>query len=418
MSDKENGGPVIDSSQEHLPEEDKSVSSSVSGQVAVVVSSDQPVYERRAIRLRCEVCPETEQLLRTATDAFVYHRIEAATQVVQRLALDSRTPHSYLAKAVLALYSLQETDSGQVDQVIDSFRLFDVNKRELMLEVLLILIRNKDLTGAHKFIESNQLLLNSRRLREHQTIDVYMKAYIAFVDYMQWKKRIAESDYSSRHSQEVWAEKTKLSLNNLICENKETILDIFVTILIDMYEHYEQLSEGLQLLTSYVENNPKHLNAYIYLYKWCTKYPNESDVDLKIKALQKVAKLSPENPLVLDLVRNDWIIEEDKFKILMEYIDHKQNHCDIEAWNLIRDLLASVQRKDDSETKIKHLWKQFYEYYWLRVHLNLKTIDPKEFDQNAIEIIECKQKMIEFFYSSSHSFVAQTKQMINEFHKF
>ena len=394
-------------------EDDKSLVSSASGQLVTTLDSDgQLLYERRVIRLRCQLCPQNEELLRTTTNAFAYHRLGTAAELVSHLSMDRRVPHSYLSKALLILFKDKPTDITLATDLFKSLHSYDINKRELLLDILLIVIQNHSRIEAKKFIELHEEIVHSKRNRKHPIIDAYLKAYICLVDYLLWKDRTTDS-YSDR----LLTDKIKLSLRNVIDDNKDMILDNFVSILIELYENDDQLKDVFNVLNTYIDNNPNHLNAYIYLYKMSVKYPDQSDTDLKVKALKKIASISPENPLVLDLVRNDWVSNEEKFKILMEYIDHKQNHNDTDTWLLIQEFLGSIEQKYDLKI-IKDLWKQFYESYWVRLHCNLNRIKPKDFDQNVIEIIECKQKIIEFFYSSSHPFVIETTQMIDNFRVF
>ena len=356
----------------------------------------QLVYERRALQLICRPINEEpsdfDRILRVLTNAFAYHRIDSGKELLSAFSVDMRTPHSLLLKANLILFNnTPSVDINLATTLLESYRSFDVNKKELMLELLLILIRNYDRMATKQFVLNNQNLLSLKTLKKHSIIDAYLKAYISLVDYLLWKERTTNT-----YSDQVVADSVKLSLRNVIEQNKDTILDNFVAILIEMYENDDQSKDVMQVLTTYMNNNPNHLNAFIYLYKTSAKYPNQSNHNLKIEVLKKIASISPDNRLVLDLVKNDWVSIKDKFTILMEYVDYKQNRNDIDTLNLIYNLLDSIEQKSDLDF-IDKSWKQFYKYYWIKIVGNARRSKPKGFEQNVTQIIECREKIIEFF---------------------
>ena len=170
---------------------------------------------------------------------------------------------------------------------------------------------------------SNQMAL---QLLHYNVAGYETVAYISLVDYLLWKERTTNT-----YSDQVVVDSVKLSLRNVIEQNKDTILDNFVAILIEMYENDDQSKDVIEVLTTYMNNNPNHLNAFIYLYKMSAKYPNQSNPNLKIEVLKRIASISPDNRLVLDLVTNDWVSITDKFTILIKYVDYKQNRNDIDT---------------------------------------------------------------------------------------
>ena len=74
-----------------------------------------------------------------------------------------------------------------------------------------------------------------------------------------------------------------------------------------------------------------------------------------------------------------------------------------------KDLKKSLKKS------LKKIWNEVYDEYWVRVHCNVSKI--KDINENMIEIIRCKQKIVKFFYSSSHSYITQTKQKIEEYER-
>ena len=356
-----------------------------------------------------------DSLIRVGCNAFAYHRLSAAARLLPAIVLDVRSSHSFIIKSAFIIFTQNPKDCSLLIKSMKKLSKYDVNKREIMLEVIVNFIRNKDIFGAKNYIESNQSYLNMNLCRKNKLIDTYLQCYISFADYLDWKQSIEEiNDNLFYQSNRVIAEKTKLSLKNIITETKDLILDQFVLTLIEMYEYSEQFSDAYEILQVYLDNNRDHLNAYIYLYNFSVKYPDYSNPESKDKALKYIFRHSCDNPFVLDLVRSESLPIEDKFEILSEFVDHKHNFNDINAWSLLKDLICSISDKSVKRV-LRKQWKDVFEEYWVRLHFNAKRI--KQIDSNVIELIGYKQKVIEFFCSSSHPFVIQTNQMIEEFDK-
>ena len=412
---EEKSSIISEDLSESVANDDKSsIHSELSNTMTIEDKNNEKLYRNYFVQTRIPAVSmySKNKLLRVCCNAFAYHRLNSAAKLMSALISDKRTPHSFIVKAGFTLFTQNTSDSSLLVKSMKKLSKLDVNKREIMLEMILYFLAINDKTGAKKYIDSNESYLKLPIFRKNRLIDTYLNCYVCFVDYLEWKQSKEESNHNFFfHSNRVIAQKTKLSLKNLINETKELVLDYFVLILIEMYEDSLEFSEAHEILEVYIGNNQEHLNSYIYLYNFCVKYPEYSKSDSQSKALQQIQKYSPENQLILNLIQTkDQIV--DKFEVLMEFVDYKQNFDNINAWTQLKELLISI---DDKTIKklIKKLWKDVYQEYWVRLHCNLTKI--KELNENIIKLIRCKQKVIEFFYSSSHSYIIQSNPRIDEY---
>jgi hypothetical protein len=358
-----------------------------------------------------------EDLLSICRNAFAFHRLSCGSKLMSALSVDKRTPHFFILKAALILFTQNNNNNNNNSLLTQSMKKvskYDINKKEIMLEMIINYIRNNDRIGAKEYIEANQTYIKFNLCRSHPIIDAYLKCYISYCDYWEWKESINESKnsyyYSLNESTKLISDKTKLALKKIITDSKDCQLDIFVLILLQMYEYNQQFDEAIDLLQLYVNYNSNHLNAFIYLYEFCLKYDNQySTVEQEVNALKNICRLSPDHILVLELVKKNVLSVEQNFELIMEFIDYTPNNYNLSAWILLRDTLNVIKKDNRKAKSVVKIWKQRYKPYWIRSYFNASSID-----KNSVHLIRCKQEIISCLESNSHQFILETNKKLKK----
>lgn len=358
-----------------------------------------------------------EELLSVCRNAFAFHRLSCGSKLMSALSVDKRTPHFFILKAALILFTQNNYyNNSLLTQSMKKVSKYDINKKEIMLEMIINYIRNNDRIGAKEYIEANQTYIRFNLCRSHPIIDAYLKCYVCYCDYWEWKESINENKNSyynsllNTESTKLISDKTKLALKKIITDSKDCQLDIFVLILLEMYEYSQQYDEAIDLLQLYVNYNNNHLNAFIYLYEFCLKYHNQySTVEQEVNALKNICRLSPDHILVLELVKKNVLSVEQNFELIMEFIDYTPNNYNINAWILLRDTLNVIKKDNRIAKSVAKIWKQRYKSYWIRSYFNVSSID-----KNSVHLIRCKQEIISFLESHSHQFILETNRKLKK----
>jgi hypothetical protein len=181
-------------------------------------------------------------------------------------------------------------------------------------------------------------------------------------------------------------------------------MDIFVLILIEIYGNEKQFEVLNQLLVHYMNQNRDHLSSSLYLYDFYEKNPEFVENENRIIALNNILRLSPENPLVLELAEDMSCSDGQKLEIIMDFIDFTSNNENIKGWKLLRNNLKNIYREDNNNPIINKLWTQKYKH-WIKSYFKLEDIES-----NSRKLIRYKRRILSIFESKGHQFVIKCNQ--------
>lgn len=316
-------------------------------------------------------------LARVCKECLCTHRFEAAAQLLEMLCLEqSAVDHFLLMAGIQVLENHPPSSSSSENDVINFIRqvqyLRRVNKNEVMLELLNYLLRN-NITTAGAVAESIATRLRGCILKKNFIIDPLTKAYLALFDYIEWANLHTQGTENHEEIAPV-AEKAITVFKQILEFPGQN--DIFVTKLVEMLECYDRYEEAEECLVKYVEVNPTHINAYMYLCVFLRKH--NVDSDKLIKYLKKLAKLNPSDPFVLVLVdelKGRSHANEKSLKLLFWFLDCPEHTENLKAWKRLSKLAFHVlQYPVPTESNVlRACWGRIRKSFWNSVHFSLKT---------------------------------------------
>lgn len=352
-------------------------------------------------------------------NAFAFHRFDLLVYLLEIILPNISTPHKLITWMSFYVF-IQRFDDDFMIKIMKKIKRFDVNKKEIILEVLIDLIKKGNVKKAKEFIEMNEFYLNAKLIRSCKPIDAILKGYISYMNYLDWTKNVKErrtSIYERFIQHDIMANKIWLDIQMIIKNSKNILLDIFVIILIDVLQHLGNKDDAFELLSIYMNNNKNHLNAHIYMYRFCSFHSEEQNQQFskqEIDSLKAIANQQPNHKLVLELVKKNVETPLAQFEMLMEYIDYVNNNDDLHGWMLlcqnIKSFVESTERGRNQEIqKCKNQWNQFYKEYWNETVFHVKNIKVDA----DIQLLIYKVQVIQFLESSDHPFFISANQFIN-----
>jgi hypothetical protein len=121
---------------------------------------------------------DRDGLLSTVRYVFSRHRLLCGAQIRSALVRDQRIPHSMIVKSAFILFTNHTSEPDLLLQSMKKMSKYDVNKKEIVLEMILHLIRNDDRIGAKNYIDSNDTILKSQtrlKYRKHRSLDTILR---------------------------------------------------------------------------------------------------------------------------------------------------------------------------------------------------------------------------------------------------
>lgn len=342
-------------------------------------------------------------LARVCKECLCAHRFEAASKLLEILCLEQSAVDHFVFMAGMQI--LENHPSSSENDVINFIRqiqyLRRVNKNEILLEFLNYVLRN-NITTAGAVTESIATRLRGCVLKKNFIIDPLTKAYLALFDYIEWAglckqggKDVEETAPVAEKAISIFAQILELPGQN----------DIFVTKLVEMLEYYERYEEAELHLVKYVEVNPTHINAYMYLCAFLRKHNHDSEK--LIKYLKKLAKLNPSDPFVLVLVdelkgKNHG--NEKSLKLLFWFLDCPEHTGNLKAWKKLSKLVFNVlQYPVPTESNVmRACWDDIRTSFWNSVHFSVKMF---QLNDSASAKVAVHKAIVLSVLEESHPYV-------------
>ncbi|KAI2809705.1 hypothetical protein BLOT_000856 [Blomia tropicalis] len=411
-------------------------------------------------------------VLECARDLFVRHKFDSLKQLSHALMLERRIPGFLLMKYFFVLlYSIDpnQIDVNKLKTFITEF-IFTVphDKYQFLLEVIFYMLYNKNILLNEKSFIIDLRLVMERRMRRAKLpleIELQKQTYLLYEEYLnflEWKMKIKLKKKKSRvtsfnsHEDEVLfrlTNKIKNNLEELLRVNGEHLItemnmDLAVIMLLKIYDFESELNEAFITLKQYTENNPNHLNGYIYLYKFILRYPYISGVndDIRVNTLKNIIKLAFDCDYTFELIEMSPEITKlsiyERISMLVNYLAYVKNRNSKRVWELISKLLENImvvesnetsntdleneqsedldfdndidfaneqsdKMKDDSTDELTTVLQFFTENISLmeRIHFKLSDLsflvkhDQNESNQNLSEIFQFKANILEKLYT-------------------
>ncbi|XP_035224358.1 TATA box-binding protein-associated factor RNA polymerase I subunit A-like isoform X2 [Stegodyphus dumicola] len=176
-----------------------------------------------------------------------------------------------------------------------ALKLPGVKKKEVKLEYLIYGLRHNILNSRDSLEKLFQKKSKPGPEKESVLKSIF-DAYLALLDYIEWCKLYYGDMQSSQYK--ILPEKAIATFMQVVRNPGQW--DIFVLKLIEMLEFSDRSDEIEDMLIKYIECNPEHINAYIYLCVYLHDHNSESPNF--IKYLKVLAELCPSDIRVLFLV--------------------------------------------------------------------------------------------------------------------
>ncbi|GFW56234.1 uncharacterized protein TNCV_4064491 [Trichonephila clavipes] len=335
------------------------------------------------------------------------HRYEESAKLLSTLCQDNNVCHTFLYKAtILVLENLQFCDKdGIILKFFKEMQTFEfLNNKETVLDYVICGLRNNFSNLGSKLKEfSNKKIFHSEKW---DTIDLLLKAYCAYINCAYGCDTgffVSDSQFSQASQMSV--ENTIVKFQSLIQNPGDW--DIFVLKLIELLYVSDKEEEVKEVLLNYVERNPNHLNAHIYICEFLKNY--DPDSKTLIQHLEAIAEMCPSDERVLLLIEK-WCDCEEKFKDCLKlafmFLDYPSNGNNSKAWKILSDLLCRIK----SRKEMKHIKRTFWNsrcHSWNWVCFNPLQIG--QLDKTDLPLVALKVSVLSYF-DQGHKYIEEAQK--------
>jgi hypothetical protein len=349
---------------------------------------------------------ESQELMALISDSLASHRFEDSVKLMITAFKRYRLQNNFVEKAILILFTQKSEHLENLTQIWKKLFNYNIDRNHLILEIIINYLKNNKLKEANHCIDCYKSCFEFFSQRSDPLINTILESYISYTQFYAFKQQLIE--FNSSEEENEFLNEIKENLTKIIikCENKHFLsqMDIFVLILIEIYENEKQFEVLNQLLVHYMNQNSDHLSSSLYLYDFYEKHPEFVENENRIIALNNILRLSPENSLVLELAEDMSCSDGQKLEIIMDFIDFTSNNEEIKGWKLLRNNLERIHREDNNNPIINKLWTQKYRH-WIKSYFKLEDIES-----NSRKLIRYKRRILSIFESKEHQFVIKCNE--------
>lgn len=253
-----------------------------------------------------------------------------------------------------------------------------LDSNHVMLEYVFALLSSQNYTEAfnelkYHAVVGKSLTHKKRRICDIEIWKATMDAYLSMVCYISWKlKRVDASTIFSEECSDNLGMVAIQHFNNVV--HKPGCWDIFITKQAELLQFFGNLSQLESDLCTYVVNHPDNINALKYLYLYLIKFCTMDNTDLKVTTLLKLHRLSPTDPLIIDLYMfliengsrkpiDEEIIERNVIictEVLLNMLDYPVWAGSVDLWTKLASILQTI-----SNTMSKIVRKKIVKSVWV-----------------------------------------------------
>ena len=403
---------------------DLSMSSSSSSNTSQSNNKSKPLVKPRTRfvevaegikRLPYSPFPDRNTVLLFLRNHALSHQWDKCFNILRMVLKDPRLNHDCVFRyTLLILEHCQPLDRSfpkYFDMSVYPFgqKLLKLNldRREVLLEMVMMLMRQGYLTRATELLEEyedakyftaidyeedEENIVTDEVQISKQSIDCLLKAYSGYFHYLRWLG-VLEST-TGLHEKDL-AEKAFYHLSTVISINYDPNLSMFLHCLLRIFNEseYECSDELHQLLTAYTKKNPDDLSAHIITKSFLDKRIITTDVTKteyrQLRRCQKeIVRLSPADLWSRNIAMNRSSSKRrarrDSIEMLINFLDYKHNMQDREAW---KSLVAKIEllKQNDYEcfNQLCDDLKQRMNDYWKDVHFSPEKMSSKDSDSEV-----------------------------------
>jgi len=210
------------------------------------------------------------------------HNVNCCFKLLQIMCLNHRVSHDFLKKAIFIMCStqLKLSTKHNIDESIKRCMLdvltLESDKTETLLEYLILLMTRQKWEDAFTLSLRIKIRMKSHLRSLFPLLDNITDGYLALLDYVDWINSVNKSNISFDYicfeeNLKTKANKASFNLRKVI-EVSPGPFDQFLLKFIEINLFYQNLTEIRDVLKSYILLNPSHLNGYIYMYNFLSKF--------------------------------------------------------------------------------------------------------------------------------------------------
>lgn len=301
--------------------------------------------------------------------------------------------------------------------------LMGINKKEIVLDVSGILFQYRmDEEIDDLFLELSGEQSVNRRVSEYydrkfknRVIEKYYKGYQAYMSFIKWRrqntddKHISEDDEEDDEDNEVNRSRFEFNEQEFsivsqfqsVLESSENLnVDVFLSSLLQMLERKRKFREAVEFTEKHCERHKNDLHAFLRHYDMIRKRVdqirgkdnNAAELqileEMRIDSFENIVRLSPDHQIIRDVCDSEESIGNDstnhsdlsdRLKLLMNYLDYRNNMHDVIAWQSFRALIEELEQTSrDQFREFVTFFTARYHDYWKCVHFNIKQISSED----------------------------------------
>ena len=351
----------------------------------------------------------------------VAHRFGKAMQVFELLTNDRRCSHDLIRRAAFLLLERSiDCDEdcepqSNLNFIGEKFNLFlkfmrtlDINKRELVLEAMMLSLRRNHYKDAIDYFDERNITRNM--YRSNIVIDTLLTCYRYYIDYIRWisgetKSPSKAPDY---FRQELLEKQEHTAAKHMVN------LDLFVYTLIKILLRLKRFNDAYVFLNEYITKNENNVTAFIILYQLVSKFELYYERNILEKCALRVSILSPSHPIIINfnqhVSRGEF--ENDSnlvhLKKIMNFLDFKANKNDVKSWQLLVQRAKYALNNDQlSYAAFITYYNEFSASYWRKYHFIVKYATKEQQTLVYYKILFCS------IVNDCHKYVAKAKTLLS-----
>lgn len=337
------------------------------------------------------------EVLSYARNLVVNHRLDEARNLLKNLLLEKRVPPIFMFKLSMLMFDVNQTEdflpfyNKYLLPSITKLRALDVDRRDLYLELISLLVQNDEFELARELFKDQRkvLKINNRSRARIVSVDALWKCYSSYLDYWNWNKTKQYIDTSII---------TDIGYDGALMSEKDTCLDFMANCVVKKFKYYNDIEGCLRFYSRYARKHSNNLSAQLRLFHLLelefVSIQNDSERELRqdlleenqsgrLECYRRIIKLDPGNPVISSIssmvpeTSEELLFSlSDSVKDLMAFLDYGTNRSSLNSWNTLIEHMKNLLIYNREEfNEVKQHYIENYHGHWQFYHFNINDLE-------------------------------------------